>query len=87
MLIEDHPDLQSQLIAELGWVIAHKEREVLSTHHYLLAKDGCLVYLFVYLLISAALSWPAAKYQNAALARTSFDNEVCKSAQTYSEVP
>ena len=38
MLIEDHPDLQSQLIAELGWVIAHKEREVLSTHHYLLCQ-------------------------------------------------
>ncbi|MEW8648511.1 MAG: Crp/Fnr family transcriptional regulator [Candidatus Thiodiazotropha endolucinida] len=38
ILAKDYPDLQNQLITELGRVIAHKEYEALSTHHHLLAQ-------------------------------------------------
>ena len=37
-LIQDHPELQNQLIFELGRVIAHKEQEALSSHHHLLSQ-------------------------------------------------
>lgn len=37
-LANDYPDLQSQLISELGRVIANKEHEALSTHHHLLTQ-------------------------------------------------
>lgn len=38
ILAKDYPDLQTQLISELGRVIAHKEYETLSTHHHLLGQ-------------------------------------------------
>lgn len=37
-LTKDHPDLQGQLISELGRVIAHKEHEALASHYHLLEQ-------------------------------------------------